>query len=389
MNGFRSDGLPPPDAAALADSAKLTALIRSAVEAAGGAIPFSEYMHFALYSPGLGYYRRDSEKFGPAGDFVTAPETSSLFGQVLAGQLAEVLESAAGNTVLELGAGSGRLALSILHELSTRGCCPDRYLILELSAALTDRQRAAFAAHPELAARVEWLERLPSAPIDGVILANEVADALAVERFRYAEGRVDRLGVRVKGDRFAWSELAPPEWLEAEAGRLARRYGWSSPYESELCRELEPWVAALAASLGRGALLVVDYGLPEREYYHPQRSAGTLVCHYRHRAHGDPFLWPGLTDLSAWVDFSALARAGEASGLALAGYCTQAHFLLGGGIAGAVAKTRSEDERYRLSGEIQRLTLPGEMGEAFKVIALTRSCPAPSAFAWHDMRPRL
>lgn len=380
---------PAPSAEALAHSGRVADTIRSAIVRAGGAIPFSAYMRLALYAPGLGYYQAGAEKFGAGGDFVTAPELSPLFGHVVGRQLAEILARTEGDTVLELGAGSGRLALSGLRALAQADRLPRRYLILEPSAELAARQKALLADETPLVERIEWLERLPQHPIRGVILANEVADALPVERFRRRGGRLVRMGVRAAGDGFAWTELPAPAWLEERVEALAARYDWPDDYASEVCLDLAPWTKSLAAVLERGVVLLLDYGLPEREYYHAQRSMGTLVCHYRHRAHDDPFLWPGLQDLSAWVDFSALARAGRAAGLALAGFATQAHFLLAGGIGEALATARDERERLRLAGEIQRLVLPAEMGEAFKALALARDAPPPSAFGFRDLAAHL
>jgi len=367
----------------------LAAAIVQTIEAGGGAIPFAEYMRLALYAPGLGYYRAGSEKFGAAGDFVTAPEVSPLFGGVVARQAAEVLEASGGDTILELGAGSGRLALSVLRELAAAGRLPAHYLILEVSGELAERQRALLATEPELAARVEWLERLPENPLNGVILANEVADALPVECFRWDDGDVVRRGVGFGNGRFAWRDLPPTDELRSKVPALASRYGWPGGYASETSPELAPWLGALAGSLARGALLFFDYGLPEREYYHPERHMGTLMCHYRHRAHEDPFLWPGLQDITAWVDFSALAAAGEAAGLDVGGYTTQANFLVEGGVADRLQAVEDDVERMRLSGEIKRLILPSEMGEAFKVLALVRDAPPPSGFSGRDLASRL
>lgn len=381
--------LPAPDADGAEHSARVVEYIRSAIERAGGAIAFSEYMRLALYAPGLGYYRAGTEKFGAAGDFVTAPEVSPLFGQTVARQIGEILTASDGDTVLELGAGSGRLALDVLRTLAAEGRLPARYLILEVSAELAARQRALLATEPELAERVEWLERLPEAPINGAIFANEVADALPVECFRFGDRGISRRGVRIGEKGFEWCDLEAGETFEHRVDTLAKRYDWTSPYVSEFSPELDGWITSLAESIERGALLLLDYGLPEREFYHPQRDQGTLICHYRHRAHEDPFFYPGLCDITAWVDFSALARAAREAGLDIAGYTTQANFLLGGGIGKALETARDEREMLRLSGEIKRLVLPSEMGEAFKAIALTRDCPAPSAFAFHNVAARL
>lgn len=381
--------LPAPGAEALAHSKRVAAAIRDAIAQSGGVISFHEYMRLVLYAPGLGYYRAGTEKFGAAGDFVTAPEISPLFGKVVGGQIATMLAQADGDTVLELGAGSGRLALSVLETLAAAGRLPERYFILEISGELAARQRALLASAPQLAARVRWLARLPDRPIRGVVFANEVVDALPVERFRWMNDHATRLGVRTEEEGFAWGHLPAPTPIANQVRTLAARYDWPDGYTSELCPELAEWVAALASVLERGVVLLFDYGLPEREYYHPQRDAGTLICHYRHRAHDDPFLWPGLQDISAWVDFSALARAGAAAGLEVGGFTTQAHFLLGGGITDALAGAGNELERMRIAGEIKRLTLPSEMGEAFKALALVRDVAPSPAFGFRDFASRL
>ncbi len=388
MPEHRED-LPPPDPDGLAHSNRVRDHIRDLIAEAGGAIPFSEYMQQALYAPGLGYYRAGNAKFGAAGDFVTAPEVSPLFSHVLAGQIAETLTACNGDTVLELGAGSGRLALELLRRLAHLERLPERYLILEVSGELAARQRELLAPEPQLAARVEWIQQLPEEPINGIILGNEVADALAVECFAYTGSGPVRRGVEIRNDGFAWRDLPATDSINSTVTVLAERYAWRTPYFSEYCPSLEGWIKALAASLGRGMVLLFDYGLPEREYYHPDRAMGTLLCHYRHRAHDDPFLWPGLTDITAWVDFTSLASAGRAAGLEVAGYTTQAHFLLGGGIGDALENARDEHEQLRLAGEIKRLTLPSEMGEAFKAIALTRGCKEPSGFGFRNMAARL
>jgi SAM-dependent MidA family methyltransferase len=381
--------LPEPEAAAREHSARVAEHIRAVIDEADGAIPFSDYMQQALYAPGLGYYRAGTEKFGAAGDFVTAPEVSPLFGQVIGRQIGEALDGCDGDTVLELGAGSGRLALDVLRTLAKQNRLPERYYILEVSGELAARQKALLSREPELAARVEWLHALPETPIRGVIFANEVADALPVECFSWNEGAIARRGVTVEDNAFAWRELPPSNAMSHRIAALAETYQWAGDYRSEFCPALPDWIATLATTLDRGTLLLFDYGLPEREFYHPQRNRGTLVCHYRHRAHEEPFVWPGLCDITAWVDFSALAQAGREAGLAVAGYTSQANFLLGGGIGDALEGIEDERELLRMAGEIKRLALPSEMGEAFKAITLTRDCPVSSAFGFHNAAARL
>jgi SAM-dependent MidA family methyltransferase len=371
--------LPPLDAAQAAHAARVRAAVAAAIAARGGWLPFDEYLELVLYAPGLGYYSAGAQKFGRAGDFVTAPELSPLFGRCLARAVAPILV-ASGGDVLEFGAGSGRLAATLLPALAELGAMPRRYLILEVSGELRARQQAALAGLPAaLGERVAWLDRPPDAPLDGVVLANEVADALPFSCFAIrADGAMARgVGLDAAGA-LHWVEAPADAALRAELARIEADIGAALPdgYVSEVCPAAGAWVATLAASLGRGAVLLVDYGVGRREYYHAARSAGTLRCHYRHRAHDDPFLHPGLQDITAWVDFTRLAEAAVDAGLEVAGYCTQAAFLLGNGIEADVAAGADERARVRLGGEARQLLLPGEMGERFKVMALTRGWDA-------------
>jgi SAM-dependent MidA family methyltransferase len=374
--------LPVPAPEALEHSRRLAALVREAIGAAGGLIPFNRYMELALYAPGLGYYSAGARKFGAAGDFVTAPELSPLFSRCLARQCAEVLGDLGGGSILELGAGSGVMAADILLELHALGQLPEEYLILEVSAELKERQRATLATKaPVLATRVRWLEALPEG-FSGVILGNEVLDALPVERFRKTAVGHDEFCVRMEGESFAW--VTRPAGVQLAATLAALETTLPAPlapgYESELCPGAAPLVASLAARLERGALLLLDYGYPRAAYYHPDRSMGTLMCHYRQRAHGDPFLYPGLQDITAHVDFTAVAEAGTSSGLELAGYTTQAHFLMALGIAGFA------DMDMRSAQQVKLLTLPEEMGERFKAIGFTKGVNMPlRGFALRDL----
>lgn len=370
--------LPPPAAEALALSRRLAARIQEEIAERGGRIGFARYMELALYEPGLGYYSAGSVKLGREGDFITAPEVSPLFGRCLARQIHQVLATVGGGEVLEFGAGSGRLAADALLELERLGTLPEKYLVLEISADLRERQRRFLEGRiPHLLPRVQWLDTLPVS-MRGVILANEVLDAMPVARFRRAEEGVAELCVGSSDGGFQWAAV-PIEASSALAVAIARIHGecdgWPWGYTSEVNLGLAPWFTSLAELLDRGAVLLVDYGYPRREYYHPQRAEGTLLCHYRHRAHGDPFLWPGLQDITASVDFTAAAEAAHEAGLAVAGYTTQAHFLLCLGLTELYAEAvRVEPQReLEFSGQVKRLTLPGEMGERFKVLALTRA----------------
>ncbi len=370
-------------------SAALTAQIAAVIEAAGGWLPFERFMELALYAPGLGYYSAGSHKIGAGGDFTTAPEMSDLFSGCVARQCAEVL-AACGGEILELGAGSGRMAEAVLGALAEHGPLPEHYSILEVSADLAERQRARLDALPvSLRARVRWLTGLPPPGFRGVMLANEVADALPCRRFVMRGGRVRELGVVLKDSAaLGEAESEPAPALAREIGRLEAQLGTALPegYVSEACLRADAWVASLAHLLDAGALLLFDYGLPRRQYYHPERATGTLRCHFRQLVHDDPYVNVGVQDITAWVDFTRLALAGTGAGLSLGGFATQAAFLLATGLEAAVAEAPSDVERARRAGEARRLVMPEEMGEAFKVLALTRGIAQPLAgFALQDL----
>ncbi|HET9694790.1 MAG TPA: SAM-dependent methyltransferase [Steroidobacteraceae bacterium] len=386
--------LPALTADEAAHSARLEQHVRATIEHAGGWIGFAEFMRLALYAPGLGYYSAGARKFGAAGDFVTAPEVAPVFSRCVAVQCADVLRDLGAHAiVLELGAGSGAMACDLLAELERRDALPREYWILDVSADLRERQRAALAAAvPHLLERVRWLDGLPAAPFDGVVVANEVLDALAVERFVVRGGEVRALGVGVDPDgRLQLVERPASDALRQSVRRVEADIGRALPdgYESEINTGLAAWLASVAAPLDRGVLLFVDYGLPRREYYAAERTRGTLLCHFRHRFHEDPLARVGLQDITAWVDFTAVAEAAQATGLEVAGYATQAHFLIGCGLEQFVAHVAGLDlvERVNLSRQAMVLTLPGEMGERFKAIALARGYGAPlRGFAVRDLR---
>jgi SAM-dependent MidA family methyltransferase len=381
-----------PDEAA--HSERLAERVREEIARAGGWISFARFMAMALYEPGLGYYSAGARKLGAAGDFVTAPEVAPVFSRCLAVQCAEILHGLGGGEVLELGAGSGVMAAAMLAELAQRDALPARYRILDVSADLRERQRATLAqAAPQWLDRIEWLDRLPE-QFSGVIVANEVLDAMPVERFALRGGEVNALGVTWHFGRFEWSETRAPTALREAVRSLRTQAGdaWPEGYASEVNLALGPWFASLGNALERGVMLFVDYGLPRREYYAPERSDGTLLCHFRHRFHSDPFARLGLQDITAWVDFTAVAEAGEAAGLALAGYATQAHFLIGNGVGEFVANVADLDvvQRVNVSRQAMVLTLPGEMGERFKAIALAKGYDSPlRGFAVRDLRHTL
>ena len=384
---------PPRSPEEEAHARAVAALIRERIHEAGGWLSFERFMDLALYAPGLGYYSAGSVKLGPGGDFVTAPEVSDLFSRCVARQCAQVLER--GGEILELGAGTGRMAAIILETLAAGGALPERYAILEVSADLAERQRRRLERlAPELRERVVWLERLPERPIRGVILANEVLDALPCRRFTLSEGQVRELGVAAQGNPPLIIERQgmPDEALRSAVSSLLGELPQPLPegYTSELCLRVSPWIGGMGACLERGLLLLLDYGLPRSHYYHPQRTSGTLRCHFRHRVHDDPTINIGLQDITAWVDFTRVAEAAVDCGLEVSGFATQAAFLLALGIEQDVAAVTDPLAHARLAGEAQRLLLPGEMGEAFKVMALARGLDQElRGFSLQDLRRSL
>jgi len=364
-----------PTADALAHSERVVQRIREEIGARGGWIGFARYMELALYAPGLGYYMAGARKLGREGDFVTAPEISPLFGETLARQVAQVLDAGL-EEVLEIGAGSGALAASLLTELERLGRLPKRYLILELSADLRERSRDTIAARAShLMERVAWLNRLPPS-FSGVVLGNEVLDAMPVHIVRVAETLIEESGVESDAGgalRWTWRPAAG-ELLEA-----ARELELPPGYTTEIGLVARGFVRSLAEALERGVSIFIDYGFPRHEYFHPQRTTGTLMCHYRHHAHADPFFLPGLQDITSHVDFSAIADVGVGDGMALLGYTTQGQFLINCGITDVLSRVPAEDAaRYLpLSNQANRLLSPSEMGELFKVIAFGKQYQAP------------
>jgi SAM-dependent MidA family methyltransferase len=373
--------LPPLTTDEAAHSRRLVHRIWEEIDARGGWLSFERFMEMALYEPGLGYYSAGATKLGAGGDFVTAPEVSSLFSRCLANQCSEILQHVGAGAILEFGAGSGVMAADLLNELAAQGALPERYLILEVSADLRDRQRALLleraSAH---AARVEWIDRLPE-EFRGVVLANEVLDALPVQRFRIRGDHINSLGVTWQLGRLDWSETRADAELEAAVRRIEANSGERLPdgYTSEINLRLTPWIAGVAAALREGVALFIDYGLPQRQYYRTERSEGTLLCHFRHRFHDDPLINVGVQDIGAWVDFTAVAEAASAAGLTVAGFSTQAHFLIGNGLEQLLAPAALNElaSRVQLARQAMLLTLPGEMGERFKVIGLSRGVEQP------------
>ncbi len=372
MRSALPSAFPDPDPAAHAHSAAVTAALHALIAGAGGFITFERYMRHVLYAPGLGYYVAGARKFGADGDFVTAPEMTPLFGAALATQVDAILAATRGRQLVELGAGSGALAADLLNALAARDALPAQYLILDVSPDLHERQQATLAARaPAQLARVQWLDALPDS-IDGAIVMNEVLDAIPPHLVVRRDGAWFERGVEVHPE-LRWSErpLADATMI----AMAAERFPPAIDYASEINPAAEALVGELARRLRGGAMLIVDYGYPQREYYAPDRDGGTLLAHYRHRATTDPFVWPGLADLTAHVDFTAIAVAGIDAGLSLAGFATQAAFLVGAGVLDALRDTGepASPAYLRAASAVQKLLAPTEMGEIFKVLALARS----------------
>ena len=355
-----------------------------------GGLGFDRYMEMALYGPGLGYYTAGRRKFGREGDFITAPEISPLFARCIARALQPVLRACDSPVVVEFGAGSGKLACELMRALQRLDTLPERYLIMELSPELRARQQALVREQlPDLYGRVEWLDCLPDAGIEGAVVANEVLDAMPVHRFRIAENGLEEQSVVCDGNALR------PDWKPAsdELCEAVNRLGLQLPpgHISEINLRLQPWVAELGRLISRGAALLIDYGYERRDYYSPQRNHGTLQCHYRHHSNTDPLYLPGMQDITAHVDFTAVAEAAGSAGLAVSGYTSQAAFLLGCGIEQMLEGMAQKQDAawFALVEGFKRLVLPTEMGERFRVMALTRSVQAaPDGFV-QDMRFRL
>jgi SAM-dependent MidA family methyltransferase len=381
--------LPQPDAVSGAHSERCADYIRARIHDAGGSISFAEFMHYALYAPGLGYYAAGARKFGADGDFVTAPEISPLFGRVIARQCAAVLRETGNASVLEFGAGSGRLALDMLRALRKLEALPAEYRILEVSADLRERQQRLLREEvPELADRIVWLDRMPDSH-RGVVLANEVLDALPVERFMRRANGVYQLRVGDEAGEFVFVDEPAPEVLVRAVDVIEQDIGRQLPdnYISEVSLAAPAWVSDVAQMLESGLALLFDYGVSRREYYAADRNEGWLRCHFRHRVHSDPLILPGVQDLTAWVDFTAIAAAAAGKGLDVLGYVNQSQFLLGGGIEAELQDFAEMplESQLQTSAQVKMLTLPGEMGENVKCICLARGdISRPAAFESAD-----
>lgn len=380
--------LPQPDVNAIAISAALQAQIHSQILRNDNWMSFADYMQAALYTPGLGYYSGQARKFGPQGDFITAPEITPLFGQALTWQIAQVCALSASN-VIEIGAGTGNLAADILLALEQTGVTLETYSILEVSADLQARQYETLHQRaPHLLNRVTWLQELPQ-NFRGCVIANEVLDVMPVHLLVWRDGTIFERGVSWQENQLSWADKPAPDSLLNYAQQIPVTPPSQGEYVSEICPIAQAWVSSWTKCLEQGALLLIDYGYPRTEYYLPSRSTGTLLCYYQHRAHSNPLLWPGLCDITSFVDFTAIAESAFASGLDVLGYTTQAQFLIN---CGLLAQLEQRPDKYspayiRAARAAQRLIAPNEMGELFKVLMLGNKLnfsQAPLGFAHGD-----
>jgi len=395
---------PIPDDVALKLSESLQEKIRLAIMESGGSISFEQYMQITLYEPGMGYYSAGSSKFGEQGDFVTAPEISPLFSRCLARQCQQVLSEISSSSILELGPGTGTMAIDIMQELARSNALPETYYLLEPSADLRQRQKYNIKnTVPQLEERFVWLDSLPEEKLKGVILANEVIDAMPVKRI-VIDSEIEEYAVACDSEvndqiRFRWIKRDIDQELKSDVQEMLDilKESLPIPYVTEINCNIKPWLNSLNDILDEGLILISDYGYPRREYFHPQRDAGTLICHYRHHAHDDPFLYPGLQDITASVDFTTVAEAAVDVGLHVSGFTTQAHFLIACGLDLFVSEFETDDvaERSKMTHQVGKLTMPGEMGEKFKFIGLTKKLETKAldtelcGFGFIDQRSRL
>lgn len=367
--------LPAPDSIAQQHSEQLLTLIKHKINEAGGKITFADYMQLCLYAPGLGYYSAGSHKIGHGGDFTTAPEISSLFSRSLAHQLIDVLQQLDQGNILEFGAGSGKMAIDILQELNSKQSLPKHYYIIEASADLRQRQQNIIhKTIPELESKVVWLDSLPE-NFSGVVLANEVCDAMPVHRLHFTNDvSYERYIVNID-DQLQWSDDKLSQADLIDKAIEIKSFIGDTEYFTEVNLAAEAWLTSLADNLQQGAVFIIDYGYPQAVYYHPQRSSGTLMCYYQQQGHDNPLVLPGLQDITAHVDFTSLAQIALDNDLEVVGFQSQADFLLAGGIT-ALSSLNDNDDAFVMlqqTTEIKRLTLPTEMGETFKVLTLTKN----------------
>ena len=367
--------LPTPDDASLRHSSVLVEKLTERIKQKKGWISFADYMQFVLYEPGFGYYSAGTQKLGKGGDFTTAPEISDLFGISIADYLITALDGLKSPSLLEIGAGSGQLALNILSQLETEAFELEQYYILELSADLKERQQQLLSQLPGVAAQVTWLDSLPDNLITGAIIGNEVIDAIPFQRFKIAGNDIYELGVSSGSNQLYEQEQQPSEALTESVRLIEQKLGYQLPdqYQSEVRLNYEDWFRSVSAALTQGIMIFIDYGFCRSEYYSPSRSDGTLVCHYQNMAHYEPLLFPGLQDISAWVDFSLVADNALDQGCEVFGYTSQMEFLLSSGILGRMDAKHPQDEEYNINQSLKQLLLPSQMGEAFKCMLLSKN----------------
>jgi len=390
--------LPEPSQEQVAHSQQLQQVIKAAIAEQGGQTGFDQYMAMALYQPGLGYYAAGAQKFGEAGDFITSPEVSPLFAQSLARQVKQVFVELNQPVLIEFGAGSGILAADLLLELEALNALPEAYWIIELSAELQQRQQQSvqkYCAH--LADKVVWLQQLPEQPVNAVVIANEVLDAMPVVCFEKQLGELYQRTICNDGDQFAWGQKIADEQLRSAITEIEASIDrpLAENYRSEFNPSVSPWLKSLNEIIDKGLVLLIDYGYDASQYYSEERNMGTLMCYYRHRAHDDVFFYPGLQDITAFVDFTAVAEAALKADFEVMGYTTQAQFLFGAGLP-EIFENKMADcsddvkKQMHLSQQVKTLTLPGEMGEKFKVMALGRDIESGLiGFSIADFRSRL
>lgn len=384
--------LPEPTAEEAEQSQKLCELVKQAIIDAKGWLDFEQYMQLALYAPYLGYYSGGAQKFGELGDFITSPEVSPLFGQTLAQPVAKLLAKIPGAKLIEFGAGSGKLATDLLLALEDLEVLPEEYLIIELSAELQQRQQETIKEKaPGLLGRVRWLSHLPKSPINAIVIANEVLDAMPVKRFKLKDKSIEALGVELSGEGFQLSYKQADEELINKVNFL-NIHSEGVDYTSEINFQIKPWVKSLSQCINTGAVYLIDYGYPRSEYYSEERHMGTFLGYYRHRSIDSPLWFPGIQDLTAFVDFTEVAEAAIENGFDVDGFTSQGNFLINSGLAKVVENTKTDTEiqRLQIAQQMKTLSLPGEMGERFKVIGLSKGLDDNvPGFEVRDFRYRL
>jgi len=386
--------LPQPSADEIAHSQKLSELIKQKIIAAGGWIDFEQYMQLALYAPGLGYYSAGAQKFGEQGDFITSPEVSPLFAQTLANPLANLLKKIPDAKIIEFGAGSGKLAADLLLSLDVLKKLPSEYLIIELSAELQQRQQQTLhKMAPALLSRVRWLTQLPDTPLNAIVIANEVLDAMPVQRFTFKKKQLEQLGVEIIENELQLAYQKAPAFLMDKINAVNENFKHVDyNYNSEINCQIKPWIKAVSQCINKGAMYLIDYGYPRSEYYSEDRHIGTFLGYYKHRSMDAPLWFPGLQDLTAFVDFTEVAEAAIENGFDVDGFTSQGNFLMNAGLSNIVENIKIDNEiqRLKIMQQMKTLTLPGEMGERFKVMGLSKGLDENIAgFEFRDSRYRL